>query len=226
MAVKFQLSDQMKRKSSRLLFMVLLSFLAIACSSPLKSFHRAIEKAPYDVIIVPGIPYQNQDWASNIMKARILWSFYLYSKRITLNVIYSGNAVYTPYVEGKIMALHAAALGIPVEHIFSETKAEHSTENLVYSYQMAKRMGFKKIAVATDPFQSVTLNSFAWDRSIPVDFIPIVNDSLNTMKTDSSLHVDPLSAFVGDFIPLPQRENFLKRILGTMGLEMGKTGSE
>lgn len=203
-------------------YLIACSLLVFSCTSPLKSYNKAIKKAPYDVIIVPGIPYQDQNWASNIMKDRVLWSFYLYSKGITRNVIYSGNSVYSPYVEGKIMAMHAIARGIPLEHVFSETKAEHSTENLVYSYRMAKKMGFEKIAVATDPFQSTTLKTYAWDRSMPVVFIPIVYDSLNTLNVNSSLYIDPSAAFVGDFIPLPQRENILKRVLGTLGLEMRK----
>ncbi len=202
------------------------SFLLLSCASPLKSLHKAIIKAPYDVIIVPGIPYEDQDWASNVMKDRVVWSFYLYQKGIARNVIYSGNAVYSPYVEGKIMAMHAIALGIPREHVFSETKAEHSTENLVYSYRMAKKLGFEKIAVATDPFQSNTLKSFAWDYYIPVDFIPMVYDSLRCVTIDTSFKIDPSAAFVSNFIPLPQRENIIKRILGTLGFEVKKTESE
>jgi len=174
-------------------------------------------ESPYDVIIVPGIPYQDQDWGSNVMKARVLWSFYLYSNRIALNVIYSGGAVYTPYVEGKVMALHAIALGIPTEHVFSETKAKHSTENLVYSIRLARELGFKNIAVATDPLQSNTLKLFAWDYALPVAFIPIIYDSLNKLKLDSSVNIDPATAFQNDFIPLPQRENFIKRFMGTLG---------
>jgi len=81
-------------------YLIACSLLVISCTSPLKSYNKAIKKAPYDVIIVPGIPYQDQNWASNIMKDRVLWSFYLYSKGITRNVIYSGNSVYSPYVEG------------------------------------------------------------------------------------------------------------------------------
>jgi hypothetical protein len=85
---------------------------------------------------------------------------------------------------------------------------------------MAKKLGFGKIAVATDPFQSSTLKSFAWDYGLKVVFIPIVYDSLKTVNPDSSLHIDPASAFVRNFIPLPKRENILKRSLGTLGLEM------
>jgi uncharacterized SAM-binding protein YcdF (DUF218 family) len=204
----------------RVYSLIACSVLAFACASPPASYRNAIEKAPFDAIIVPGIPYLNESWESNIMKDRVAWSFYLYSKGITRNVIYSGNAVYSPYVEGKIMALYGIALGIPPEHVFSEEQAEHSTENLVYSYRLAKKMGFVKVAVATDPTQSAALRTFAWDLGIPVDFIPVVYDSLNRMMVDPSPRIDPSGAFVHDFVPISKRENFLKRGLGTMGLDM------
>jgi uncharacterized SAM-binding protein YcdF (DUF218 family) len=200
--------------------------LFLSCASPLKSYHKALLSAPYDVIIVPGIPYTNLDWASNVMKSRVVWSFYLYKKGIARNVIFSGNAVYSPYVEGKIMAMHAIALGIPEKNVFSETKAEHSTENLIYSCRMAMKMGFEKIAVATDPFQSNTLKTYAWDNGIPVAFIPIVYDSLNSIKIDTIFHINPSAAFVSDFVPLPQRENMIKRFMGTLGFEIRKADQE
>jgi hypothetical protein len=213
-------------KTSWLTGLLVFYFFLFSCASPLKSLHKALTKAPYDVIIVPGIPYNDQNWESNIMKDRVVWSLYLYKKGIARNVIFSGNAVYSPYLEGKIMALHAIALGIPGQHVFSETKTEHSTENLIYSYRMAKKMGFEKIAVATDPFQSITLKTYAWDYSIPVAFIPIVYDSIRYFTIDSSFQIDPSAAYVSDFVPLPQRENSIKRLMGTLGFEIKKTEPE
>jgi hypothetical protein len=61
------------------------------------------------------------------------------------NVMYSGSSVYSPYYEGEVMAMYAAAIGIPKEHIFTETKAEHSTENLYYGYHKSRKLGFKKL---------------------------------------------------------------------------------
>jgi hypothetical protein len=67
---------------------------------------------------------------------------------------------YTPYYEGIIMQLYAIAIGIPGEHIFNETRAEHSTENIYYSYIKCKELGFDKIALASDPFQTKSLRRF------------------------------------------------------------------
>ncbi len=207
-------------KQRGILFLIMILLLASSCRSPLASYRKALSRAPYDVIIVPGIPYHDQNWESNVMKTRVLWSYFLYSRGIARNVIYSGNAVYSPYVEGKIMAYFAIALGIPAASVFSETTAEHSTENLVYSCRMAKKLGFKKIAVATDPYQSAFLKTYAWDCGLDVEFIPAIYDSLKTVKPGVMVKIDPAPAFIDNFIPLPERENFLVRMLGTMGMDI------
>src|SRR5438067_574875 len=62
----------------------------------------------FDAIIVPGVPFENGRW-SQTMKSRVGWSYYLYRKGIAKNIIYSGAAVYSPYVEARIMALYGEA---------------------------------------------------------------------------------------------------------------------
>jgi uncharacterized SAM-binding protein YcdF (DUF218 family) len=175
----------------------------------------------YDIIVVPGVPFENEKW-NTYMQARIYWSKYLFDKGIAKNVMYSGSAVYTPYYEGKIMALYAEAIGIPKEHIFTETKAEHSTENIYYSYKKAKKLGFHSIALASDPFQTKSLRRYARKILSPeVGLIPCVIDSLKVEefgKTDP--RIDYQQAYVKDFIPLPERQRFWKRLRGTRGLNV------
>ena len=177
----------------------------------------------YDIIIVPGVPLENGTW-SRTMKARIYWSKYLYDKGIAKNIMYSGSAVYSPYCEGEVMALYAEAIGIPKEHIFSETKAEHSTENLYYGYYKSKKLGFKKIALATDPFQAKQLNSFAKRRlSERVTVIPMVFDTLKAMEpmmTDPKIDIQ--KAFQKDFVSITKRQSFWKRFKGTMSWNIDK----
>jgi uncharacterized SAM-binding protein YcdF (DUF218 family) len=179
---------------------------------------RAASKKPYDVIIVPGMPYDSVlgNW-SMAMKGRIYWSKYLYEKGIAKNIIYSGSAVYTPYIESKIMRMYGEAIGIPIEVMYAETKAEHSTENIYYSYYMARKMGFKKIAVATDPFQAKMLKGYPRRLKIKVDFIPFVIDTLRTMTKSDSLKINAEAAKVSDFVSLEDRENRFKRAWGTLG---------
>ncbi|MEO6541398.1 MAG: YdcF family protein [Ferruginibacter sp.] len=170
------------------------------------------------MIAVPGVPFYETGWDST-MKARVYWAKYLFDKGIAKNVMFSGYSVSSPYYEGKIMAMYAIAIGIPAEHVFSEIKAEHSTENLYYVYLKAKKMGFTHIALATDPYQAKQLKRFAWKRISPdVGIIPIVFDTLRVIQpymTDPE--IDHMQAYNKDFIPLATRESFWKRLKGTMG---------
>ena len=178
---------------------------------------RSRKNGPYDVIIVPGIPFDEEKGAGMIMRARVKWAHYLVSHGIVNNVIFSGSAVYTPYTESRIMALYALEMGIPAEHIFCETKAEHSTENVVYSLRMAEELGFEKIAIATGPFQSAFLDKYVKEHSLPVSFIAI--PLIYSGKTDPEAFsgIDAASALSGDFVSLKDRESKAERYQGTLG---------
>ena len=190
-------------------------FYSCAKKSAVKTYNRDIQRAPYDVIIVPGVPFQDSVW-QDIMKIRVYWSKYLYDNGHTQNIIYTGGAVYTPYVESIIMREYAIALGIPEEKIFTEIRAEHSTENLYYSYHLAKEHGFEKIALATDPFQGLMLKKFAKKENLDVGFLPMQIDTLKLIEKINP-PIDPSSAFVEDFVSIKKREGFFKRWRGTMG---------
>lgn len=180
-----------------------------------KSYENALNEKPFDVIIVPGVPYEKEKTTS-VMKMRILWAKHLYDSGFTKNIIFSGSAVYSPYVESIAMKIIADTLGIPSEHTFSETKAEHSTENVYYSWKKAKEMGFEKIALATDPFQSRLLRSFTKKFCPGVKAIPIVFDRLEI--DDKPLPViDTSTAFREGFVSITERESFWQRFSGTMG---------
>nr|WP_294859654.1 YdcF family protein [uncultured Fluviicola sp.] len=180
-----------------------------------KTNRKYLSKAPYDAIIVPGVPYDGEHW-SETMRNRVQWANYLYKKGITKNIIYSGAAVYTEYEEAKIMALYGEALGIPKKHIFLDTRAEHSTENVYYSYRIAKKEGFKKIALATDPFQLNGMRKFIKKFELPVDLLPIIKDTL--LKQDlTEPNIDPNSAKCGNFASIVRRQSKWQRLRGTFG---------
>jgi len=183
---------------------------------PGKLYRRAISKEPYDVIIVPGSPFDGNDW-SVAMKGRVIWANYLIQKGVAKNVIFSGGAVYTPYVEAKIMALYAEVLGTPKEKIFIEDHAQHSTENIYNSYMLAKQMGFTKMAVASDPFQSNLLMRFTKRRfELPIDHIPFIIDTLSRID-DVFPKIDPVSAHIDNFQPITETQSFWHRLKGTWG---------
>jgi uncharacterized SAM-binding protein YcdF (DUF218 family) len=213
----------MVRKKENLLF-ILFPLLACAISSCFYSknaakrlLHKAEFSPPYDIIIVPGIQFNNGKW-DRVMKGRIYWSKYLLEKGIAKNIMYSGSSVYSPYYEAEIMKLYAVALGLSADNIFTEKRAEHSTENAYYSYKYAKKLGFRKIALASDPFQTRTLRGFVRKKiSRDVGFLPFVKDTLKIMEpTMIDPEIDYAKAFNPNFISIKKRDSFWKRIRGTI----------
>jgi hypothetical protein len=180
-----------------------------------KSYEQAKKERPYDVVIVPGVPYEGEKTTS-VMKMRLFWAKHLYDSGFTNNIIFSGSAVYSPYVEGIVMKIMSDSLGIPSDHSFSETKAEHSTENVYYSWKMAKAMGYTKIALASDPFQAGMLRSFIRRYCPGMRSVPIIFDTMNIdEKTLPSINA--AAAYKENFVPITKRESFWQRMNGTLG---------
>jgi uncharacterized SAM-binding protein YcdF (DUF218 family) len=181
-------------------------------------YKRAKKKAPYDVIIVPGFPYEGRPDLNIIYRVRMFWAYHLYMNGITKNVMFSGGAVHTPYVEAKIMAEYAVQMGIPRDNIIIEDSAEHSSENLFYGYRLAKRMGYEKIAVATDPFQSGMIALLTNRDKLPVDFIPAKIETVATKYWKSfRFNINDKTAHKEGFVPLVERVSKKERKKGTRG---------
>jgi len=188
---------------------------------PRRLFNEVVAKhQTFDAIIVPGVPFKNNEW-DTVMKGRVLWSFILYKNGIAKNIIYSGGAVYSKYFEAKIMGLYAQQLGVPAEHIFYDTLAQHSTENVYYSYELARKEHFKSIALATDPFQSSMLKGFTKHRfGTPIVHLPFVIDSLKEYNQLNPV-IDPTSAITTDsFNSILNRKSFWQRFKGTLGKDI------
>jgi uncharacterized SAM-binding protein YcdF (DUF218 family) len=151
-----------------------------------------------------------------LYKARVLWAKHLYDSGYTKNIIFSGSAVYTPYIESRTMKLFAIALGLPEANLFTEEKAEHSSENVYYSWKLAHELGFKKIALATDQYQSGMLQGVIDKYTPGVMSLPIQFEKIDAGHTVFS-PVDVTYAKVDSFIPLNKREGFWQRFRGTMG---------
>jgi uncharacterized SAM-binding protein YcdF (DUF218 family) len=170
---------------------------------------------PFDVVVVPGFPYEPDDVPS-ILELRIRWARHLFNVGLTNNIIFSGSAVYTPYIEGIAMKIIADSLGLPSHRTFAETQAEHSIENVYYSMKMARRMGFKRIAVATDPFQARMLEPLMKKYCPEVEIVPIVYSSIRYDR-DKIPSIVSTDAVANNFIALNERETTTQRYSGTRG---------
>lgn len=207
------------KKAGFLLISSLLIFTLSGCWGQKKArkiYSENVEKAPFDAIIVPGIPYNGEHW-DTVMMIRVYWAKYLYDQGITKHIIFSGSAVYTKYYESKVMKKYARALGIPDAVIYTDTLAEHSTENVYYSLLQAYNLGFDKIALATDPYQSYFMRKVFKKRKVKsLDYLPMDYDILEPLAKPEPM-IDASSAIKQNFVPLTERESNRERWRGTMG---------
>lgn len=173
-----------------------------------------LPQAPYDAIVVPGIAYDTAKQQNNGFNARIIWAKMLYDRGVAKNIIFSGNACYSPYIEGTAMKLIAEKMGVPANHIFAETQAEHGKENVYYGWLMAQQLGFKKVALAADPYQAFFLEGFIQTNMPDMGILPMSADTLKKLYLPVPA-IDASTAYVPNFIPLNKREKFWTRVKHT-----------
>jgi uncharacterized SAM-binding protein YcdF (DUF218 family) len=207
--------------------LMIISLMAVSCIYHPKESKEQINEPherKFDAVIVPGYPFSDGKW-NRIMKGRIYWAKFLYDKGITDNIIFSGGAVYTPYIEAEIMAMYAEEIGIDRRHIFTETMAQHSTENVYYSYKKARKLGFSKIALASDPFQTRMLRGFIRKKlNDDVHILPFIPDTLKLLEPVMiDPEIDYNRAYVSNFRTLKQKQSWLERFRGTLGLQIDTT---
>lgn len=166
-----------------------------------ETYQQSIRYAPFDVIIVPGIPYDSLN-PNRMMKARMFWAKNLFDKGIARHIIFSGDAVHSPFVEGKCMKTIADSLGIPSNKTFSESKALHGVENIQLGMNMGKELGFKTMAIATDPFQFAYLRYY--EKRDMISYLPMPVDCMKTYDRPLPA-IDTREMRVESFIPLKER---------------------
>lgn len=183
------------------------------------TYQLYLAKAPYDVIIVPGLPYDSAQ-SNTLLKVRMFWVKDLFDRGIAKNIIFSGAAVHSPWVEGEVMKILADSLRISPAHTFAETRAEHGNENVYYSIHIARKLGFKKIALATDLYQNWFLSSLMKKKFPEVGLLPVAADSFPVYGKQQLPTIDASAAFVKNFIPLKNRESRWERWKASVSDEM------
>lgn len=201
-------------KTFSILFTLTISLLVVTNQSVAKEKTTEV----YDAIIVPGYPFNPDGKMNVIYKMRLHWAYQLYTTGIAKNIIVSGSAVHSPYVESQIFALYLEEMGVNPNHLILETQAEHSLENVFYSLELAKQQGFEKVAVATDLFQSGMIQLLGKKHNLIVDYLPANIGFVVSKKWKSFTGtIDYCQAYVEDFTPLKERESKEERLNGTRG---------
>lgn len=169
----------------------------------------------YDAIIVPGVPFLAPHWDMT-MTMRVVWAVHLYHRGFTKKIIMSGSAVYSPYIEAQIMKLYAIKFGVPADDIIIEDRAQHSTENIWYSYKLAKSLGYENIALATDPFQTRMTYRFGKRRIKPLKYLPVIFDTLRILPQETP-QIDYKPYELKEFKSIIETQTKWYRLRGTMG---------
>ena len=199
-----------------MLLAIFMSSCLLIQPSAKKLTKRALKaNKQYDAVIVPGVPFIEPKW-DGTMQMRVLWGIHLYKNGIAKKIIMSGSSVYSPYVEAQIMKLYAIEFGVPEEDIIIEDKAQHSTENIWYSYKLAKSLGLNKIALCTDPFQTRMTYRFGRRRLKDLRYLPVLFDTLKTLPHNIP-EINYLPHKIENFIPITETQSFGYRLRGTMG---------
>ncbi|MGB1318206.1 MAG: YdcF family protein, partial [Flavobacteriales bacterium] len=178
-------------------FILFLSLLILGIST---SSAKEKTTETYDAIIVPGYPFDPNGKLNVIYKMRLHWAHELYERGVAKHIIVSGSAVHSPFIEAKIFALYLEEMGVNPEHLIIENQAEHSLENVFYSLELAKEKGFKKVAVATDLFQSGMIQILGRKHKLEVDYLP-ANIGFVVSKRWKSFNrtIDYCQAYVEEF---------------------------
>ena len=110
---------------------------------------RATPPTHFDVVIIPGCPSEEDGSLTLCQMARAAWGSILWQRGVTGAFITSGGAVHSRYVEAEAIAAGMTALGVPADRIWIEPNALHTDENMYDSLQIARALGFRTIAVAS-----------------------------------------------------------------------------
>lgn len=206
----------------RFFLFVLCGALLAGCviRHPERYLVKARAQAPFEAVIVPGMPYDGG--LPDPVRARLVWAVYLYRTGMTQRLIMSGAAVYTPWVEAEILREYAVAMGVPREDVLVDDRAEHSTENLFYGYKVARRAGLERVAVASDEFQTGMLKVFSRRmarklKTPRIALIPLVRDSVSAEFLRPLPPIDASVAHVDSFVSIMDRQSFWKRARGALG---------
>jgi len=183
------------------------------CGSAQMEMHGAPAR-PFDVVIVPGCPSEEDGSLSRCQMARAVWAAELWRSGWAHNFITSGAAVYTPFVEAEALAAALVALGVPPERIYLEPHALHTDENMVYSLEIVRRLGFHSVAVASNAAALDCLMLRDWGQEcrayeLDLAFVKRRHEALG--RPLERVHSRPSGQA---FVPLPAREHAIALTTG------------
>jgi DUF218 domain-containing protein len=175
---------------------------------------RATPSTPYDAVIIPGCPSEDDGSLSPCQMSRAAWAAILWQRGVAGAFITSGSAVHSRYVEADAIAAGMTALGVPADRIFIEANALHTDENMYYSLQIARARGWTRLAVASQKGHA------AWSCRMLEDWgahdcgaFSVDMDAVRALDPRARLRAVKTAA-APDYVPLVERERAIAQKSG------------
>jgi len=200
--------------AARVVGLALAAWLLAGCAlSRYQVTHVPAE--PYDAVIVPGCPSEEDGALSYCQIGRAGQAALLWQGAWTRNFIVSGSDVHTPYVEAEAIAQAMTTLGVPPERIVLERDALHSDENVYYSALLATRLGFQRLAIASNGAIASWLCGLLVEEGRSCAALPMDLGALNAYLPAHDAALRALRAHrVDPWEPLPARADRIARASG------------
>jgi len=96
----------------------------------------------FDAIIVLGTPADSDGNPQPDQLARVTEAVHEYQRGVAPRLILTGGAAHNHFVEARVMARSAEALGIPESAVFVEPEAMDTIQNACYSVRIMKAHGW------------------------------------------------------------------------------------
>ncbi|MCC6809170.1 MAG: YdcF family protein [Deltaproteobacteria bacterium] len=129
---------------------LLLLLVGCAACAPSRFALREPPREPFDAVIIPGCPSEDDGAMSRCQLGRAGLAGIIWKRGWAKVFIPSGGAVHSPYVEAEAIAEGMTVVGVPAERIYVEGEALHTDENMYNSLRIATLLGMKRIAVASN----------------------------------------------------------------------------
>lgn len=173
--------------------------------------------AAFDAAIVLGCPTLPDGHLSRCQVSRAVWAAELYRRGVVDRFITSGSAVHTPWVEAEALAAAMEALGVPADHIYLETEALHTDENIYNGLRLADSLGLRRVAVVSNKGHAAWACRMADDWKRPCSALSVDTDFLEAHQGEwrprlAGLVVPRVPD--GAFVPLDARERRRAQDLG------------
>jgi hypothetical protein len=162
---------------------------------------------PFDAVIVPGCPSAKDGRLTHSQMERAIWASVLFQRGEVKNIIVSGAAVHSPFVEAEALAEALAALEVPEGRIYLEPNALHTDENMSFSIEIAECLGFRSLAVASHQghVDLACRLSATWGQACVA--LPADRNAVSTRVREVKPRLDPIrSRREALWVPLAERE--------------------